>query len=141
MSEAKSYIRTVVSKDGSERLQFLGIVAKEGFSFYVNRIEVGADGKPKTVATGARSKEASLAEVMAKVDSGVKNAKEKGWVSPAGPRGFKAKENEFDLTSLPAPKGAAPAPAPAPEGEAPAEAPAPPAPEVPAPAPAGKSKK
>jgi len=137
MSEnAKSYIRTVVSKDGSERLQFLGIIAKEGFSFYVNRIEVGTDGKPKTVATGARSKEETFEAVKARVDLGVSNAKEKGWVAPAGPRGFKAKENEFDLTSLPAPKTAPTAPAPKEEAQAPPsdEAPAPPEPPA-APAP------
>lgn len=107
MSEAKSYIRTLQSVDGTERLQFLALVAKEGFSFYITRSARQEDGKYKVQASGARTKVADYATGKTKVDAAVKVAQEKGWVAPVTKRGPGTKADDFSLDNLPAPSGAA----------------------------------
>ena len=102
MSESKSYIRTLQNPDGTERIQFLGYVAKEGYSFYVAKMAL-KDEKFKVVSTGARAKFPSFDTVKAAVDESVKKAITKGWVVLATRKGPGPKADDFSLDNLPSP--------------------------------------
>ena len=103
MSEAKSYIRTLTNPTGTEKLQFLALIAKEGFSFYITKAVLQEDKKFKIVASGARAKHADLTAAKAAVDAAVKTAQLKGWVAPTSKKGPGPKTDDFSLDNLPTP--------------------------------------
>jgi len=127
-SEQKTYIKTLTA--GDERLQFLAIKKKSGWSFFVLHQRVGADKKVKTLSRGAAAHYEDLASASKAVDDGAALAQADGWAKSArvGGGGFKSKADAFSLSALPKPGGtvvAAPAETPAPAEASATETPAP----------------